>query len=353
MIRNVQYGNRWEPEYWEKSMLNSHPISLEQLNTLIGMLLPFMSWRVFYSREILFVRSWLPTPRPSYLSCGGVYLVSNASHHLYFQFRPQWLRSSQGSVVTYQVSKALGMAQSGPMVQRLLSPFPPMFKQDYIRCRRKLGITACHEVVQRGQAEAFSAIWEHADMITRKFLLTHSDEWGHNLVIWAGCSNSRDMINLIFKLLNDYDCIDQFLTSKTCLGDSILHTLVIHQWVKEIAEILKVASLEQRRNLLSQENSCGYSPFQLAMIPPTTITHYSYNYIGLSTFINFTEPLGGVGHELLRILHFFTNEYDITSPASIIQHRLSAMTHHQLKPMMEPVSVSCSSYLLPLKVYPL
>ena len=90
----------------------------------------------------------------------------------------------------------------------------------------------------------------------------------------------------------------------------------------------------------------GYSSCELALKPPQELKRIIVE--GVTWHPNMSSKK--VNNDVLKVLHLLTNEYDITSPASIIEYELSFNTivsHPKVDMRTSVVTVSASS-LIPL-----
>lgn len=166
----------------------------------------------------------------------------------------------------------LHYCSSSEMVELLVTSLPPHVRQNYLLHPDIDACTAAHCAISLNRHDTLSSIWSLSNDTTREQLLSYRGVCEVSLLMEAGHCGNRETVCLVLNLYTDSDCWEETIMSASGRGETIRHPLVAHQWMEELAEILKTLTLEQRRRLLSLKNFWGYSPYQLALMAPHQIS---------------------------------------------------------------------------------
>lgn len=212
----------------------------------------------------------------------------------------------------------LHLTGSSAMVRTLLDGLSPHQKQNFIKLRDGVGVSATHYAASNGCIDMVRETLKHSDELTRIDLLLGKEDtscsrsgcYGGSLLMWAALSGDRNAVKDVLKFVEECDLCKEALYTKSPYGDGTpLHYFVVFQWIDVIRELLMHLQLDHRKELLNRENSLGFSPHQLARVPPKEI-----GLTGCPTRLIFelgNIPQVGLSIELLNLLHFFTNQYHI------------------------------------------
>lgn len=226
----------------------------------------------------------------------------------------------------------LHQARSSEMVNLLLTHLSPCLRQQFIRHGNALGLPGAHHYARLYHSHrVMMELLLHSDETTVRHLLSYRDSEGYSLLLHACHSGDRQTVRMLLDAMSTCDYYDDTVMTVSHHGDTVIHTFIVRQWVEEIIEVLKPLTLTTRRNLSAVENKSGYSAYQLALIAPRLIRESGpsgYLFINRACI-----PIFEVNNTLLSIIHLLTNEYCITSLASIIQCQLTtklSLSHLQL-----------------------
>ena len=239
-------------------------------------------------------------------------------------------------------------AQSSAMAQTLLDALTPKTKQQFIKRTNIVEETAALHALRADKRDVFSVIWTHSDLSTQLNLLqSRTSTSADSLLMWASWSGDTETVRLLLKGIIDSDSWEKVITSVNENGATATHQLILHQMADSIAEVLTPLTLEKRREHLAVRikwNGCkyGYSSCELVLKPPQELKRIFE--AGVTWHPNMSSKK--VNNDVLKVLHLLTNEYDITSPASIIEYQLSFNTivsHLKIDMRTSVVTVSISS----------
>lgn len=296
--------------------------------------------------------------RLEYLMCGDTDghtegytpLHTSAQHNkveiaeLIIRSAPSEKRDSVIYCVNDRDETPLHRAESVDIVNVLLLNVCDDRRQQMIRHVDAWGRTAVHRTARYNRRDLMEVIWQKADEATRQHLLLHRDNNGYNLLLEAGLFGNKDTLNLLLNELSEINIHEEMVTAATSSGDTVIHQLIVYQLVRQVAEILKTLTPDRRKRFLTKKNRNGYSPQQLALIPPR---HIRGSVSDPQNYITFNRRCGILEHDisniLLNVIHFLTNEYPITQSGSIIQYHEGTKTllsHLQLDTQTSTATVS-------------
>ena len=228
----------------------------------------------------------------------------------------------------------LHQAVSTAMAQTLLDGLTPLTKQQFIKHRNSDGFNALTFALVRGAQQLFDFLWSQSDMSTQLDIFPGpSAEYGNSLLMLAGWFGEREALRFLLDKVPEDSWEEVVTAANKQVGVTLTQLLIIHRMADLIPEVLKPLSSEKRRAHLAQEvKFMGYdvrpSSLELALIPAEDAwmslrwsweTFKAWDLDCKEVFSGQESPV------VLEVLHILTQEYCITSPASIIQCRFSSM----------------------------
>ena len=244
----------------------------------------------------------------------------------------------------------LHLCQSSEMVELLLSNVSADIRQSCIRTRSKAGQTAAHEILTGSYKDAFSAMWDYTDDQTRTDLIMCGDNWGQNLLMLSGFGDCEDAASLLIEHLQTManDLIVKVVATKNCRGNTALHSLVINQFIEEVAEILKPLTVANRRSVLGMTNKRNFCCFKLLRISNRMQeSDGTYMRIFFNANAYRRRLTSNSNGRLTSLIKLLVNDYTILPMISIVSYEVNSLTltHYQHDSDNNPIDVEVSHQL--------
>ena len=237
---------------------------------------------------------------------------------------------------------ALFYARDAGVLEEILFSLPETLRQRYLLVMDAFG----HSAAVYQTAEGLRTILSLCNDDSLNLMVNSRNIGDENLLQCFGRRGEVHLYPVILPYLNR--CSMLSLTPPDCLGNSLSYSVACHD-LETLAVILKSITLRKRRELLALRNKKCYSSLDLALTQPEKLRESVSERLGFVNEHSWVRSLSnfqGVSSSLLKVLHLLTNEYMITSRASIITHGMSDNTRIQL--VSAPSSSSIQEVTTPI-----
>lgn len=213
----------------------------------------------------------------------------------------------------------LHWTKSAEIVNLLVTSLSRERRFQFIQHRDNINRTAYHWAVIEGRHDAMTAIWEQVHGMEEESFGTDAERNFLASILTEGYVTSRETVRVLINHLARSDYFMEVISSVNVSGNTAVHNLIACQWTSEVVNILQALAISERQKLLAIRNHKQYSIHELALTSPLAIKNSKSKYLGIYS-LPYDEYLGEqeINTDLVRLLHYLSNEYDMTLEASII-----------------------------------